>query len=159
MDGNLRRNKQLVMTRRAKALAVGCCMMCVCALPWVAQCSRDRGEAAEPAESERPMAPRPADSDGPMFLKEFDGLRAEGHGPVFQIVWEECSTLPSVAKDVLETYRDAGGYTVSGSGYLDLRGAVWGCLIRGVDAVDLVLVTERRGGVSRARAIRITAGV
>lgn len=147
------------MSGRAKILAVGCCLMLACVLLIAARCSRGNGEAGESGGIERPADSRPtSSSDRPMFLKELDGSRADGRGPVGQIVWEERSSLPSVAKDVLGTYRDAGGYAVSCSGYLDLRGDVWGCLIRGVDMVDLVLVSERGGGISRARVIRMTAG-
>lgn len=50
--------------------------------------------------------------------------------------------LQRVAAELLTSYRDAHDCVLATSGYLDLFGSVWGCVIRGSDWVDICVVSE-----------------
>lgn len=63
------------------------------------------------------------------------------------------------SRTVLEQYRDAGEGVVVRSGYLDLRGRTWSCLLQGPGWVDLCVVTEKddRGSQSTVQRVRMDA--
>lgn len=50
------------------------------------------------------------------------------------------------AARVLGERRDAGGCVVARSGYLDLSGRTWGCVLQGSDWVEVVVVRGDAGG-------------
>ena len=54
--------------------------------------------------------------------------------------------LRQVAVDLLTSYRDAQDCVLARSGYLDLFGSVWGCVVRGGDWVDVCVVSEHEEG-------------
>lgn len=54
--------------------------------------------------------------------------------------------LQQVAVDLLTSYRDAQDCVLASSGYLDLFGSVWGCVVRGGDWVDICVVSEYEEG-------------
>lgn len=57
------------------------------------------------------------------------------------VAWTTHETLPQAAAALLEAYRDTGGSRLMTSGYLDVRGMVWGMVATG-DAgwVDIAFV-------------------
>ena len=59
--------------------------------------------------------------------------------------------LQQVAVELLTSYRDAQDCVLARSGYLDLFGSVWGCVVRGGDWVDVCVVSEYEEG----RACRV----
>lgn len=64
--------------------------------------------------------------------------------------------LQQVAVDLLTSYRDAHDCVLARSGYLDLFGSVWGCVVRGGDWVDICIVTESAEGTScEVRVLRL----
>lgn len=64
--------------------------------------------------------------------------------------------LPSVARSVLEGYRDDEGTALVRAGYVDLLGRVWSCTVRGQGWVDTCIVQESDGsGECRVSVIRL----
>lgn len=51
--------------------------------------------------------------------------------------------VEQVATRLLCTYRDTGECVLASSGYLDLLGSVWGCVVEGDGWVEVCLVCER----------------
>lgn len=87
-----------------------------------------------------------------------DDLDEAGDGDA-SVAWNVSSDLVEPASDVIRAYRDMGTATLVTSGYLDLKGNVWGALVQGgTDWVDMVVVTTAEDGdettvrVARLRA-------
>lgn len=65
--------------------------------------------------------------------------------------------VQQVASRLLASYRDAGDCVLASSGYLDLFGSVWGCVVRGDGWVDICIVSEAgEGSASEVRVMRLT---
>ena len=101
----------------------------------------DSGEATDPP---------PADAQVP-----------ESHltdGSAWTTVRKERGSMEQVATRLLRRYRDEGTCVLARSGYLDLSGAVWGCVIQGVGWTDVCVVSEtREDRLSEVRVLRLTA--
>lgn len=54
----------------------------------------------------------------------------------------EAGEVEQVATRLLCSYRDAGDCVLSSSGYLDLLGSVWGCVVAGDGWVDVCVVSR-----------------
>lgn len=66
--------------------------------------------------------------------------------------------VPEAAAEVLFAYRDRGDCLLAESGYLDLYGDAWGCVIQGEGWVDVcVLRGEADGDASVATVVRMDA--
>ncbi|MDM8302457.1 hypothetical protein [Collinsella tanakaei] len=75
------------------------------------------------------------------------------------VTWSVSGDLVEPASDVIRAYRDMGTATLVTSGYLDLKGNVWGALAQGgTDWVDMVVVTTTEdGGETTVRVARLRA--
>lgn len=75
------------------------------------------------------------------------------------VTWSVSGDLVEPASDVIRAYRDMGTATLVTSGYLDLKGNVWGALVQGgTDWVDMVVVTTTEdGGETTVRVARLRA--
>lgn len=116
------------------------------------------------------LAERPArKSSREKFMADLDfasradggfGAHAGEDGPgSAAVTWRERSDIPGAAEGVLREYVKAGGSTVATSGYLDLRGNVWGAILRNSDAwCDVVLVSTEDGSESAVRVVRFLPG-
>lgn len=87
-----------------------------------------------------------------------DDLDEAGDGDV-SVAWSVSGDLVEPASDVIRAYRDMGTATLVTSGYLDLKGNVWGALVQGgTDWVDMVVVaTTEDGGETTVRVARLRA--
>ena len=89
------------------------------------------------------------------FLDDLD----EAVGGDASVAWSVSDDLVEPASDVIRAYRDMGTATLVTSGYLDLKGNVWGALVQGgTDWVDMVVVTTTEdGGETTVRVVRLRA--
>ena len=79
-----------------------------------------------------------------------------GDGPCASVEFEERASLPALAEDVLKTYARTRTASLVASGYLDLKGNVWGAVLReGTTWCDVLLVTTEDDAVSRVRVTRV----
>ena len=58
---------------------------------------------------------------------------------------------------LLANYRERGDCVVARSGWLDLLGKTWGCVIQGEGWVDVCVVQEDEGGGSEVSVMRMDA--
>lgn len=56
--------------------------------------------------------------------------------------------LEETAEELLVGYEAQGGCAVPVSGYIDLVGNTWGCVVQGEEWVDICLVQEKNDGTS-----------
>lgn len=84
-------------------------------------------------------------------------VAAMGSGAVGQT--GRLSELPAAeeAERVLDEYVARGDCVVARSGWLDLLGRTWGCVIQGEGWVDVCVVGEREGGGSEVGVMRMDA--
>lgn len=82
-----------------------------------------------------------------------------GDGRVGSVDWTVAGDLIEPAEDILAAYRDAEGAVLVASGYLDLKGNLWGAVVRGAGGwVDVVVVsTAEDAGETRVRVARLHA--
>lgn len=79
-----------------------------------------------------------------------------GDGPCASVEFEERASLPALAEDVLKVYASTRTASLVASGYLDLKGNVWGAVLReGMSWCDVLLVTTEDDVVSRVRVTRV----
>ena len=79
-----------------------------------------------------------------------------GDGPCASVEFEERASLPVLAEDVLKAYAHTRTASLVASGYLDLKGNVWGAVLReGTTWCDVLLVTTEDDAVSRVRVTRV----
>ncbi|MBY4797226.1 hypothetical protein K6V98_02450 [Collinsella sp. AGMB00827] len=91
------------------------------------------------------------------FLDDLAQIESRHASEAVPLGWEEAKSLPETAEMLLTSYRDAGGYTLKTSGYLDIHGNIWGALIRAATgSVDLVMVhADEADELSSVRVLRI----
>lgn len=70
---------------------------------------------------------------------------------------EEEERIVDACAEVLERYEETPGCEPLYSGYLDLFGNVWACLVAGEGWVDINLVRQDADGAVRASVFRIDA--
>lgn len=75
-----------------------------------------------------------------------------------RLAWSECRSMTEAAADTLRAYREVPTAQLALSGYLDIRGNVWGAIVRdGRGWVDMVTVAADAGDAScRVRVVRLT---
>lgn len=89
------------------------------------------------------------------FLGELDALQTNGDSRP-SVEFQERGDLITVAGSVLRAYADAPSVDLVVSGYLDLKGNVWGAVLRGgASWCDMVLVTTEDDAVSRVQITRV----
>ena len=89
--------------------------------------------------------------------------RSAGNAIAVRLAWAEDRPMTEVAADLLRAYREVPTAQLALSGYLDIKGNVWGAIVRdGRGWVDMVTVAADAGDAScRLRAVRLapkTAG-
>ena len=71
-------------------------------------------------------------------------------------VTRRAGSVEQVAVDLLASYRDAHDCVLASSGYLDLFGSVWGCVVHGGDWVDVCVVSMSGDeGLCEVRVMRL----
>lgn len=75
-----------------------------------------------------------------------------------RLAWSECRPMTEAAADMLRAYREVSTAQLALSGYLDIKGNVWGAIVRdGRGWVDMVTVAADAGDTScRLRVVRLT---
>lgn len=121
---------------RAPALLLALLLLCVALSAWLVVSRKH----ADVPESTGVMAARP---DG--------GEEDAAHGGAVDAVpvadsgvsvFSERGSAEQVATRLLASYRDRGDCVLASSGYLDLVGSVWGCVVQGGTWVDVCTVFE-----------------
>lgn len=80
--------------------------------------------------------------------------RAAGSGDASERVVED--ELSGAATSLLEEYEQQDGVLLVRSGWVDLLGRVWGCVLMGPGWVDVCLASEEVGGAqTRIRTLRM----
>lgn len=115
-------------------------------------------EAGSGSTSEdAPEAPSAGGASSATFMGELEEATACAGDPQVGIAWEEPRGLAPVAGDILDRYAACGTARLATSGFIDIKGNVWGAVIEdGRGWVDVVTVTEAPDGTSStARVIRM----
>ena len=75
-----------------------------------------------------------------------------------RLAWSECRPMTEAAADMLRAYREVPTAQLALSGYLDIKGNVWGAIVRdGRGWVDMVTVAADAGDTScRLRVVRLS---
>lgn len=104
-----------------------------------------------------PEAPSAGGASSATFMGELEEAAARTDDPQVGIAWEEPRGLAPVAGDILDRYAACGTARLATSGFIDIKGNVWGAVIEdGRGWVDVVTVTEAPDGASStARVIRM----
>ena len=97
------------------------------------------------------------------FLRTLDKRSAtatdspEGNAIAVRLAWSEDRPMTEAAADMLRAYREVPTSQLALSGYLDIKGNVWGAIVRdGRGWVDMVTVAADTGDAScRLRAVRL----
>lgn len=81
----------------------------------------------------------------------------EGNAIAVRLAWSEDRPMTGAAADMLRAYREVPTAQLALSGYLDIKGNVWGAIVRdGRGWVDMVTVAADTGDAScRLRAVRL----
>ena len=155
MDGHPGRHQQPVGCGRSRCLRALAMLLitavAVCGFVWA---GRTGGNTEAPTTTDFSQGEKSEVSKGAVttasegaFLKE---LAADAHkaaldggeaGVAASASWEEACSLPLVGADLLRAYQDAPGTSLKTSGYLDIKGNVWGAIVEGGEWVDLVTCT------------------
>ena len=97
------------------------------------------------------------------FLQALDERSANATEPsadnaiAVRLAWSEDRPMTEAAADLLRAYREVPTAQLALSGYLDIKGNVWGAIVRdGRGWVDMVTVAADAGDAScRLRAVRL----
>lgn len=182
MGGDFLRNQQLVSmsgrsvgddarTRRwpLVVLPVVCAGVALAALLWVrssesASAEGTGDESPLTAEGERLFRAMSSGdaiaTETERFLSDADAaadaLLAGGEGDGTAVLaWNEPADVPELSGDILRAYQSAGEARLVTSGYLDLKGNVWGAVLEDARGwVDIVSVSTTNGDESEARVVR-----
>lgn len=98
------------------------------------------------------------------FLQALDERAASATEPsvdnaiAVRLAWSEDRPMTEAAADLLRAYREVPTAQLALSGYLDIKGNVWGAIVRdGRGWVDMVTVAADAGDAScRLRAVRLS---
>ena len=97
-------------------------------------------------------------SSAPETNEGADVAPADG---AYAVSWEAAEPVNQLAAAVLEAYRAAASTQLATSGYLDLKGNVWGAVIQSDEWVDVVVVAasgeEDADERATARVVRLVA--
>ena len=122
------------------------------------------GSAAVPqAEDARDAGAQDAAVTAQTFLQTLDERAASATEPAadnaiaVRLAWSEDRPMTEAAADLLRTYREVPTAQLALSGYLDIKGNVWGAIVRdGRGWVDMVTVAADVGDAScRLCAVRL----
>ena len=94
------------------------------------------------------------------FLDDLQVQEAvETEGRSRAVIWQEEVDLPQSVAAVLKAYRAQGAGRLMCSGYMDIKGNVWGGIVMSETWVDIIYVTSTEdGALSTLRIVRLPAG-
>lgn len=138
--GRHRKRHQLAVRRRTVGVVLACAV--AGALSLAALWSATSGGGTTVAE-DAGVLEEEISSDG---TDEIGPLLDEMGVPHEQSVVAQEGDVSQVAAAVLEECRARGDCLVVRSGYLDLSGGTWGCVLQGSGWVEIRLVSEARDG-------------
>ena len=155
-------------------LVFACLVVSMAAVLWGVNAVRQQrsGNAADAdsrptAVSQKDGAQRSDDPDAAItaqtFLQKLDERavgateRPAGNAIAVRLAWAEDRPMTEVAADLLRAYREVPTAQLALSGYLDIKGNVWGAIVRdGRGWVDMVTVAADAGDAScRLRVVRL----
>ena len=155
-------------------LVFACLVVAIAAVLWGVNAARQqRSGAAVDTDSgaaavSRKDGAQPSDDPGvavtaQTFLQKLDERavdateRSAGNAIAVRLAWAEDRPMTEVAADLLRAYREVPTAQLALSGYLDIKGNVWGAIVRdGRGWVDMVTVAADAGDAScRLRAVRL----
>ena len=118
---------------------------------------------ASQAEDARDVGAQDAAVAAQTFLQALDERAASETEPAadnaiaVRLAWSEDRPMTEAAADLLRAYREVPTAQLALSGYLDIKGNVWGAIVRdGRGWVDMVTVAADVGDAScRLRAVRL----
>lgn len=129
--------------------------------PWEGESPGDTPAAEEAGSGSTtegaPETPSAGGASSATFMGQLEEAAARTDDPQVGIAWEEPRGLAPVAGDILDRYAACGTARLATSGFIDIKGNVWGAVIEdGRGWVDVVTVTEAPDGASStARVIRM----
>ena len=89
-------------------------------------------------------------------LQTQESVETEGQSRA--VIWREETDLPQSTAAVLEAYRAQGVGRLMCSGYMDIKGNVWGGIVMSERWVDIIYVTSSEdGAASTLRIVRLPA--
>ena len=155
-------------------LVLACAVVAVAVAVWGLNAARqqrsgavmDTGSGSAPA-SQKDEARDAGDADAAVttqtFLRALDERAAAamgssaGNAIAARLAWSEDRPMTEAAADMLRSYREVPTAQLALSGYLDIKGNVWGAIVRdGRGWVDMVTVAADVGDAScRLRVVRL----
>lgn len=129
-------------------------MTCLGACVWLMRSALLGGQGTAGNEGgaerrlEKDVSLPPYDRDTGSEQDSGDADASDAQGPAARIsengisVSVRAGDLEQVATHLLTSYRDAHDCVLVSSGYLDLLGAVWGCVVQGDGWVDVCIVAH-----------------
>ena len=175
MERDQRRHQQPVAGGRpvGALLVCACLTVAIAVALWGLGVARQRpdatadsgsGSAAVPqAEDARDAGAQDAAVTAQTFLQTLDERAASATEPAadnaiaVRLAWSEDRPMTEAAADMLRAYREVPTAQLALSGYLDIKGNVWGAIVRdGRGWVDMVTVAADVGDAScRLRVVRL----
>lgn len=156
-------------------LVFACLVVTIATVLWGLNAARQqRSGAAADADSgsttvsQKDETPDAGDADvavtAQTFLQKLDERAAGATEPpadnaiAARLAWAEDRPMTEVAADLLRAYREVPTAQLALSGYLDIKGNVWGAIVRdGRGWVDMVTVAADAGDASCClRVVRLT---
>lgn len=176
MERDQRRHQQPVGGRRpvGSLLVLVCLLVAIAVTLWGLGIARQQrpdatadsgsGSAAvSQAEDARNASAQDAAVTAQTFLQALDERAAGATEPsadnaiAVRLAWSEDRPMTEAAADLLRAYREVPTAQLALNGYLDIKGNVWGAIVRdGRGWVDMVTVAADAGDAScRLRAVRL----
>ena len=175
MERDQRRHQQPVEGGHSVGvlLVLACLIVAIAATLWGLNAVRQQrsgavadgssGAVAPPNDKARDTADRDAAVTAQTFLRALDERADAAAGPsadnavAARLTWAEERPMTEAAADLLRVYREVPTAQLALSGYLDIKGNVWGAIVRdGRGWVDMVTVAADAGDAScRLRAVRL----
>lgn len=156
-------------------LVLACLVVAIAAVLWGLNAARqqrfgpaadvDSGStAASQKDGAQPSDDPSAAVTAQTFLQKLDERAvgaaewSAGNAIAVRLAWAEDRPMTEVAADLLRAYREVPTAQLALSGYLDIKGNVWGAIVRdGRGWVDMVTVAADASDAScRLRVVRLT---
>ena len=171
MERDQRRHQQPVGGRRpvGSPLVLVCLLVAIAVTLWGLGVARQQrpgatadlgsGSAAvSQAEGAQDLGGQNAAVTARTFLQAASATEPSADNAIaVRLAWSEDRPMTEAAADLLRVYREVPTAQLALSGYLDIKGNVWGAIVRdGRGWVDMVTVAADAGDAScRLRAVRL----
>ena len=169
MERDQRRHQQSVGHGRpiGSLLVFACLIVAIVAVVWGLGAARRHGsdsvEAPAAAASQDDATQKDAPVTAQTFLQSLDtqaGTAPEPSGDsaiAARLAWSEDRPMTEAAADMLRAYREMSTAHLVLSGYIDIKGNLWGAIVRDDRGwVDMITVAADEGDAScRLRAVRL----